>query len=82
MNFKISVAKNSLLSSEELTLLDRLVKFLKKPTSKTASSPERQKELTVVKKIITQWPSANRFPGEMKWLKFFFFFNSRILNFL
>ena len=55
-----SASQDATLSSDELKLLDALIKQLQ-------SSPKDPKpqsdQLSVVLKIATQWPSANRLPG-------------------
>ncbi|CAG8468092.1 11364_t:CDS:10, partial [Acaulospora colombiana] len=54
---------DSVLSTKELTALEDLIKFLQNPTFKSSSTADRQSEFAVIHKIVSQWPSANRFPG-------------------
>ncbi|KAF0360437.1 phospholipase A-2-activating protein [Gigaspora margarita] len=60
---QIESTNNTVLTSQEITTLENLAKFLQNPQANSGSNNDRQQEFIVIRKIITQWPFENRFPG-------------------
>jgi hypothetical protein len=65
--------QNIALTTNELSILNKLGQFLQNPLTQTRSVSDHQSEFDVVRKIITQWSFNNRFPGINNY-KFYFYY--------
>ncbi|CAG8706467.1 1987_t:CDS:10, partial [Dentiscutata erythropus] len=60
---QIEATNSAVLTSQEITTLENLARFLQNPQANSRSNNDRQQEFIVIHKIITQWPFESRFPG-------------------